>query len=264
MSDSSSSNDSLEVQEQPAGLSAETILAVRQYNQQIASYTLHQWNIAKLESERKDKERRKRRADYLAQQQREQTQQPPRTANAVPAVRPMGSAGMYGIRPSSEGARPNGDGPLMMVSKRRTDRALSGSGSVPSSGPVQSGIRHSHDQRYASQHSHSYDIHADIASVADQRQQQHPEQQQSRPRRHQRSSVSVLSTLTKDKKLNRAPSPSILYSGFRPNFPARRPNRVLSYFADPRGVDCDRYIRKTENKTYRVDDDRSSFERNRR
>lgn len=99
---------------------------------------------------------------------------------------------MQGGRHASEGARPIADGPLMMVSKRRTaDRALSGPGSVPSAGPAHSVTRHSHDQRYASQHSRSYDIHADIASVADHTQRQQPKaeaQHQQRPRRHQRSS----------------------------------------------------------------------------
>lgn len=258
---SSSSNESLDIQEQSAGLSAETVLAVRKYNQQLASYTLHQWNVAKLESERKEKDRRKRRADYLAQQQQGQT----RTTNAGPAVRPPGtlaSAGMYGKKHASEGARPNTDGPLMMVSKRRTDRALSGTASVPSAGPVQSAIRHSHDQRYASQQSHSYDIHADIASVADQRQQQQPETQQQRPRRHQRSSVSVLNNLLiLDKELNVLSS--IPYSGTDQKnfFPARRPDCVLTYFADPDGVHSDR---ETENQAWRISNGRITLKCNRR
>ena len=180
-------------QDQPPTLSPETVRAVRKYNQQIASYTLRQWNVAKLESERKERDRRKRRADHLVLQQQQQ-----KSANAVPAGRPPGSLTSAGVHRPSEGLRPNTDGPLMMVSKRRTERGLSGGASVPSVGPVQPIARHSHDQRYASrvdQHAQSYDIHADIASVADQGQQR----QQQRPRRHQRSSVSVLIHFLLDK-----------------------------------------------------------------
>jgi hypothetical protein len=189
-----SSNESMD-QDQPPTLSAETVRAVRKYNQQIASYTLRQWNVAKLESERKERDRRKRRADYLVHQQQQQ-----KSANAGSAVRQPGSLISAGVHGPSEGLRPNTDGPLMMVSKRRTERGLSGGASVPSVDPVQPIARHSHDQRHASrvdQSAQSYDAHADIASVADQGQQR--QQPQQRPRRHQRSSVSVLIRFLLDK-----------------------------------------------------------------
>jgi hypothetical protein len=190
-----SSNESVD-QDQPPTLSAEMVRAVRKYNQQIASYTLRQWNTAKLESERKERDRRKRRADHLVQQQQQQH----KSANAVPAIRQPGSLTSAGVHGPSEGLRPSTDGPLMMVSKRRTERGLSGGASVPSVGPVQPIARHSHDQRHASrvdQHAQNDVIHTDIASVADQGQQR--QQQQQRPRRHQRSSVSLLTYFLLDK-----------------------------------------------------------------
>ena len=180
------SNEPSDGESQPHALSAETVLAVRRYNQQVASYTLRQWNLAKLESERKERDRRKRRADHLRQQ----------AASAhPPAARPPGSlvgAGCHGLRPFSEGSNSNPDGPLMMVSRRRTERALSGGSSVASLGPAQPITRPSHDKRYtarADQPVPRSDNHTDIAPDED-----HPlrHQQQQRPRRHHRSSVSLL------------------------------------------------------------------------
>ncbi|PVG02119.1 hypothetical protein CPB86DRAFT_609110 [Serendipita vermifera] len=205
MPDSSPVIDSALLQ-QGAQLSAETVLAIRKYNQEVASYTLRQWNLAKLESERKERDRRKRRADALAQRA---AGSPSSTmavgtspsSTATPSVgsgkvghglgsartgsRPPPSDRLYHHHHHHHHGPPDSDGPLMMVSRRKTDRALSGHTSTA----LPFGQRHSHDGRYPPNnqlHHHkpypSSQLHEDLAVM---------EQQQQQPPTHHHASVRV-------------------------------------------------------------------------
>lgn len=156
-----------------APISPETLLAIRRYNQEVASYTLRQWNVAKLESERKERDRRRRRADMLAQRQHQQSSAGAGTAyahaNAVGNALSHSVAG--GARPGPsgprpfDGYRPNAEGPLMMVSKRRSERERVGtSASTPSSGLTQAGYRPSHEPQRHDHPNRAHHSHAHNAS----------------------------------------------------------------------------------------------------
>ncbi|CAG8624588.1 14271_t:CDS:2, partial [Acaulospora colombiana] len=197
--------------QQGAVLSAETLLAIRKYNQEVASYTLRQWNVAKLESERKERDRRKRRADALAQ--RAASNGTNNTggvgaggslSSATPGGGKMMGHGLGSVRagsrpPPSDRAHPHhphqhnhhhygppdSDGPLMMVSRRKTDRALSG----PTSTALPFGQRHSHDGRYPPHnqlHQHKPYPSQDLLAI-EQRPTHHQASVSAGPRLHTRS-----------------------------------------------------------------------------
>jgi hypothetical protein len=184
MPDSSPEIDSAQLQQQgDPVLSAETILAIRKYNQEVASYTLRQWNVAKIESERKERDRRKRRADALAQRAANATNTPPGTSSSSSAApNGVGSSGKVGsARAGSRAsdrsyyhhhhhhAPSDSDGPLMMVSRRKT---LSGTTStagpaVAAAAAVPFGQRHSHSGRSPLNNANkpSYRVHDDLVAI---------------------------------------------------------------------------------------------------
>jgi hypothetical protein len=205
MPDSSPVIDSAQLQQQGgAVLSAETILAIRKYNQEVASYTLRQWNVAKIESERKEGARRKRRADALLAQRAASagTSSPSSVITPNGTVSKVGGHGLGSARAGSRTsdrsyhhhhhyqhhhhhAPPDSDGPLMMVSRRKTDRALSGTTSTAGPPPVPFGQRHSHDGRYPpnSTNKPSYQVHDDLVTIE--------HHHHHRPTAHHHSSVRV-------------------------------------------------------------------------
>jgi hypothetical protein len=152
-----------------AFVSAETLLAVRRYHQEMASYTLQQWNVAKLESEKKERERRRKRANVLVQRQQVMTGAGTGHSNGagtvndsqVNAPRPTAPALNSGVRPS-DGHRPNSDGPLMMISRRKSDREKGGMPGGTSSAPSQSGYRPSRDHQRYEYAKRAHSIHNDI------------------------------------------------------------------------------------------------------
>lgn len=127
-------------------LSPETIRALKYYKHEVAAYTLRQWNNAKIESERKERDRRRRRADLIAQRTAAAAASSPKTTaathqhhhHAVRGVsdsssdprRPPGASGMHTSvtgaslgKQRTSGSDENENGPLMMVSRRRSERA---------------------------------------------------------------------------------------------------------------------------------------------
>lgn len=165
-------------------ISAETLLAVRRYNQEVASYTLQQWNVAKLESEKKERDRRRRRAEVLAHRQHigagtgtghsSSNGTGSAYGNQVGSATNATNTRQSGLAMTAPGTRPSdahrtkSDGPLMMVSRRRSDRDRGGgmSGST-SSGPAhaQSGYRPLHDHQRLEYAKRAHSIHNDIAHL---------------------------------------------------------------------------------------------------
>ena len=129
-------------------LSSETLQALKHYKYEVATYTLRQWNNAKIESERKERDRRRRRADLLAQRaataaadtkngspmstpsatanQRHHTARGTSDSSSSDPRRAVGSSGstsVAGVGLGKQRTSTKENGPLMMVSRRRSERS---------------------------------------------------------------------------------------------------------------------------------------------